>query len=228
MSRVASASPAAGHDSTHSPTHDDGHSPAHDEGHEDGHDEGHEHEHEHEQDELQDDDGPGSGSGNGGDEAVAVPVGHHAHHPGLAGHHGQYGPIGIVAVDYGAVQQPLATRKRVRLACSNCHKGKIKCDGERPCDRCLKKGLAPEECVDFQRKRTACTSCRAVKMKCDGNRPCKRCIKKGKGDECTDIDGPGTTVPRRSRGEHRVGARSDGDDDTGRPVPYNYEGPLIC
>lgn len=76
-------------------------------------------------------------------------------------------------------------RKRVRLAC----------------DRCLKKGLAPEECIDFQRKRTACTSCRAVKMKCDGNRPCKRCVKKGKGEECTDVDLPGV---RTSRREHKL------------------------
>jgi len=119
-----------------------------------------------------------------------------------------------------APPQPERERKRVRLACSNCHRGKIKCDGERPCDRCIKKGLAPEECVDFQRKRTACTSCRAVKMKCDGNRPCKRCLKKGKGEECTDVE---NNTFRRPRPEHRV-ARDDGSGDDGhRPVPYNYD-----
>lgn len=108
-------------------------------------------------------------------------------------------------------------RKRVRLACSNCHRGKIKCDGERPCDRCLKKGLAPEECIDFQRKRTACTSCRAVKMKCDGNRPCKRCVKKGKGEECTDVDLPGV---RSSRREHRL--KHDGMHLLPRNVMFHF------
>ncbi|EJD48137.1 hypothetical protein AURDEDRAFT_113026 [Auricularia subglabra TFB-10046 SS5] len=139
-----------------------------------------------------------------GGAAMAIPEGAVPVHPMMA--------APLVAQEY-------PQRKRVRLACSNCHRGKIKCDGERPCDRCLKKGLAPEECIDFQRKRTACTSCRAVKMKCDGNRPCKRCVKKGKGEECTDVDLPGV----RPRREHRLKHNDGSVDDEHRPIPYAYD-----
>ncbi|KAI9205692.1 uncharacterized protein BJ171DRAFT_423003, partial [Polychytrium aggregatum] len=55
---------------------------------------------------------------------------------------------------------PAAKRRKVCQACTNCQKGHMSCDESRPCQRCIKRGLAAT-CQNPQKKPTtkACLSC---------------------------------------------------------------------
>ena len=83
------------------------------------------------------------------------------------------------------------------LACSRCSKSKIKCDGARPCSRCMQRGLA-DECEnqggvppgskprrrDQSKYAQACVQCSRRKVRCDGGWPCGRCVQRGLSDVC--------------------------------------------
>jgi len=97
-------------------------------------------------------------------------------------------------------------------ACSRCSKSKLKCDGEWPCSRCIKRAV-PDACKDQEgvlphashapvasdiidtpagsKPRTkplkhaqACVQCSRSKVRCDGGRPCGRCVKRGLSGDC--------------------------------------------
>ncbi|KAJ4377691.1 hypothetical protein N0V83_000520 [Neocucurbitaria cava] len=46
----------------------------------------------------------------------------------------------------GAQERP-AKRTKIRLACQECRDRKIRCDGGKPCNSCMRKKLRPEQCI---------------------------------------------------------------------------------
>jgi len=68
-----------------------------------------------------------------------------------------------------------AAIKRALRACSNCRKDKTRCNGERPCTGCVKKGFKAHECID------GCTYCRKMRLRCLGGQPCANCAEVGAG-----------------------------------------------
>jgi hypothetical protein len=75
--------------------------------------------------------------------------------------------------------------KRQSGACVECHRNKTRCDFQRPCQRCTKKGFASSCCdrAPEQKKphrklvSRACVCCIKAKTACDREKPCKRCKK---------------------------------------------------
>lgn len=59
--------------------------------------------------------------------------------------------------------------KRTAKACTSCRRDKIRCDGEKPCGACVKKGYTVDQCTD------GCESCRRARVRCEGGKPCLRC-----------------------------------------------------
>ncbi|EIM86804.1 uncharacterized protein STEHIDRAFT_147278 [Stereum hirsutum FP-91666 SS1] len=59
--------------------------------------------------------------------------------------------------------------RRTVKACTSCRRDKIKCDNERPCSGCVKKGYPKEQCID------GCEPCRRARKRCCGGTPCTRC-----------------------------------------------------
>ncbi|KAJ6581637.1 hypothetical protein B0H19DRAFT_1116088 [Mycena capillaripes] len=61
--------------------------------------------------------------------------------------------------------------KRTPKACSNCRRDKVRCDGAKPCNNCLKKSL---QCLD------GCDPCRRARARCEktGGDSCIRCDQK--------------------------------------------------
>lgn len=105
---------------------------------------------------------------------------------------------------------------RVRVACTACATSKTRCDGERPCGRCVQRDMAAY-CIDrpvhSMRPRErfrlppgiACTPCKKSKVACAAVRPCPRCCQRF-GDaavvRCVDAPvvaaAPATEDPRRN------------------------------
>jgi hypothetical protein len=64
--------------------------------------------------------------------------------------------------------------------CHACFSAQIKCDGGRPCQKCVKQGYRCREqgqLLQLKDKSTYCDCCFRYGQKCDGARPCSRCIK---------------------------------------------------
>lgn len=85
-------------------------------------------------------------------------------------------------------------RRRVRVACSACACRKLRCDGVRPCSRCVNLQIA-DSCQDRKvsagcrrpRRRLqapACSACSYSKVACSAERPCPRCIRLGLAHSC--------------------------------------------
>ena len=72
-------------------------------------------------------------------------------------------------------------------ACIHCSASKVRCDGGRPCDRCIRLALNCERATPIKR----CGPCLAAKVRCARKRPCGRCIQHGL--ECTPI--PTSNLP---------------------------------
>lgn len=85
----------------------------------------------------------------------------------------------------------LKTRNRVGHACSMCVKAKTKCDSQRPCKRCTRKGFQ-HLCTDKPKHEISssifnsimCQHCLDNEKFCNGQRPCNSCIDFG----CICID----------------------------------------
>ena len=56
------------------------------------------------------------------------------------------------ATQSGKTQNRNAKRKKASRACYHCQKAHLTCDDSRPCQRCIRKGLA-DQCVDGFRKK---------------------------------------------------------------------------
>lgn len=97
------------------------------------------------------------------------------------------------------ITDSIQVNPRTRVACDLCHSSKLKCDENRPCGRCISKGV-PNQCRDrvapivgVKRKRRraepvlkACLSCVVSKVACDPQRPCSRCIRLNLENICLD------------------------------------------
>ncbi|KAG2051029.1 hypothetical protein BDR06DRAFT_610249 [Suillus hirtellus] len=59
--------------------------------------------------------------------------------------------------------------RRAVKACASCRRDKIRCDGQKPCGGCVKKGYTIEQCV------AGCENCRKARARCEGGKPCLRC-----------------------------------------------------
>jgi len=75
---------------------------------------------------------------------------------------------------------PRKSRKKRGRSCLKCRQLRIKCDDERPCQSCRKRG----ETCEADDENISCHHCRKSKVKCDKQRPCSRCVAKGKPEEC--------------------------------------------
>eukprot|EP00961_Rhodomonas_salina_P148513 1999254-Rhodomonas_salina.1 len=84
-------------------------------------------------------------------------------------------------------------RKNCGRACFKCRQLRIKCDYQRPCHNCVKRG---EDCKTDGEK-MSCIHCRKSKLKCDKQKPCSRCVKRGNPDECVSQVNNG--VPEKFR-----------------------------
>ncbi len=105
-------------------------------------------------------------------------------------------------------------KKKTRIACGHCYKGKRKCDASRPCERCQKtrKLVCKDriivkrnaEAINNTRERKkvtrACSNCLSAKRACDSNRPCGRCIRVDKKESCKDrpLKATNNTYKRRN------------------------------
>mmetsp|Transcript_10389 Transcript_10389/g.20793 ORF Transcript_10389/g.20793 Transcript_10389/m.20793 type:complete len:516 (+) Transcript_10389:182-1729(+) len=118
-------------------------------------------------------------------------------------------------------------RKNNGRACLKCQHLKIKCDYQRPCQNCIKRG-AQDSC-NSNDERTACKKCHASKIKCDKQRPCSRCLKKGKPEDCVNqvhtisLDASAMTSPSPTEGlfihsPHSPTVPSEGSGPTGTPT----------
>ncbi|XXQ39210.1 Zn(2)-C6 fungal-type domain-containing protein [Plasmodiophora brassicae] len=84
--------------------------------------------------------------------------------------------------------------KRLLTSCALCARVHAKCDGGRPCARCIR--LLERECRDqdpvtkpkragrASRVSHACSSCVLGKVRCQQERPCERCCRLGKAYDC--------------------------------------------
>lgn len=68
--------------------------------------------------------------------------------------------------------------RRAVKACASCRRDKIRCDGQKPCGGCVKKGYTIEQCV------AGCENCRKARARCEGGKPCLRCREEQV--ECTE------------------------------------------
>ncbi|KAJ8586689.1 hypothetical protein M405DRAFT_343696 [Rhizopogon salebrosus TDB-379] len=90
--------------------------------------------------------------------------------------------------------------RRAVKACASCRRDKIRCDGNKPCGGCIKKGYSIEQCV------AGCENCRKARARCEDGKPCLRCREEQV--ECTEahihtilrVDPPPVLV---LRGAHR-------------------------
>lgn len=87
---------------------------------------------------------------------------------------------------------PQSGKSEGRRACIICANSKLKCDCNRPCSRCVEKGLSLQ-CQILKIAPTklppACKACKKVKKYCDRGRPCARCVRNGTEELCCDEKG---------------------------------------
>ena len=99
-------------------------------------------------------------------------------------------------------------RRRVRVACTTCAGKKLRCDGQRPCGRCVNLQIG-DSCEDRpinhngQRPRRrlqtkACNACAFSKVACSLVRPCSRCVRLGRASLCrtVSVDRASNSIPR--------------------------------
>jgi hypothetical protein len=102
----------------------------------------------------------------------------------------------------------------LRKSCNRCFRMKVRCDNNRPCERCVMRGLE-DECIGAEaedddddddddetketvtkpkpRTRLSCDQCFRKHASCDNNRPCGLCIKDGVEDECAGTESTSTS-----------------------------------
>ncbi|KAJ7771458.1 hypothetical protein B0H16DRAFT_1513611 [Mycena metata] len=97
----------------------------------------------------------------------------------------------IVLEDMDSRNKPLKP-----ATCGRCRNKKIRCNGQRPCDKCLRARVGIEcraapavSHTPELRKGYACSACRRKKKKCSGEWPCRTCIISKKEDDCKFDDG---------------------------------------
>jgi hypothetical protein len=99
---------------------------------------------------------------------------------------------------------------RPRVACQLCKKLRVRCDGDTPCETCVKrgnvalcrKGASATSSESFEpivengggdrpikrgRRSFACDYCKRQRIRCNGERPCNKCVNRGFAQDCGDM-----------------------------------------
>ncbi|CEP02476.1 Zn(2)-C6 fungal-type domain-containing protein [Plasmodiophora brassicae] len=126
-----------------------------------------------------------------------------------------YCPTRVIAAIVVERRKP-STRSRAGHACLPCSQAKARCDEQRPCGRCLARGME-DQCVSRvvrprqTRARSdhvpnrACAACRHAKVSCTSPLPCSRCVRLGCDSQCA-------YPPSRFRGGRHHHRHSDDRD----------------